>query len=302
MRDWLEYFGYRLGAAVLPRVPLEVTHALARTVALAAFALGGRRRQRTLENLRVAFPELDEGERLEIGRESYVHFALNVLDFLRAEHWTAEEARRHIRIEGKENWEHAVAEGRGAFILTLHLGNFELAAMGLALYGIPTLVLGRRMRNHRLYSRLRHSRTRFGGSLTDRDNAAGVMLRELRKNGTVGILNDQYIRRSRGVFVPFFGVRASTSPGVARLALRTGARVLPCYAERDGVDHHTFHILPALEFEPSGDRETDVAGLTATCNAALESFVRRHPEQWMWGHRRFRHSPDLAREPYGATG
>ena len=118
------------------------------------------------------------------------------------------------------------------------------------------------------------------------------------KNRAVAVLNDQYAHRTGGIFVPFFGVRASTSPGVAMLALRSGAAVLPCYAVRDGPDHHTVHFAPGLDFEQSERRERDVAAATAVCNAALEQIIRRYPEQYLWGNRRFRKSPDLPRDPY----
>ena len=126
------------------------------------------------------------------------------------------------------------------------------------------------------------------------------MLRALRKGRAVVALNDQYARRSRGVFVPFFGVRVSTSLGPALMALRTGAPIVPgLRASRIGPDRHRLMIRPALETPDTGDRRKDAELLTARSNAALEEFIREHPEQWMWSHRRFRHSPDLPGDPYG---
>ena len=102
------------------------------------------------------------------------------------------------------------------------------------------------------------------------------------------------------MFVPFFGVRASTSPGPALIALRAGVRVIPAACFRIGPDRHRMVIRPPLPLPETGDRAKDVELLTARANEALEAFVRAHPEQWMWSHRRFRHSPDLARDPYGS--
>jgi KDO2-lipid IV(A) lauroyltransferase len=124
------------------------------------------------------------------------------------------------------------------------------------------------------------------------------MLRALRKNRVVVALNDQYKRRSKGTFVPFFGVRASTSPGPALIALRAGAPILPAACVRIGPDRHRLVIRPPLEVPDTGDRRKDVDLYTARGNAALEAFIREHPEQWMWSHRRFRHSPDLPGDPY----
>jgi KDO2-lipid IV(A) lauroyltransferase len=100
------------------------------------------------------------------------------------------------------------------------------------------------------------------------------------------------------VFVPLFGVRCSTSAGVATLALRTGAAVLPCYVLRAGPDRHRGIFAPELEVPVSGDLQQDIKVATAHYNAALEKIIRANPEQWMWGHRRFRHSPDLKSDPY----
>ncbi len=154
------------------------------------------------------------------------------------------------------------------------------------------------MRNALLYRHVGAQRTRTGGTLISRRKAAPGILRALRKGAAVGVLNDQYSRRTRGVFVPFFGVRCSTSAGIATLALRTGSPVLPAYTLRDGPDHHLLTILPPLETPQTGDRKRDIEVATAHYNEALEAIIRKHPEQWMWGHRRFRHSPDLPGNPY----
>jgi KDO2-lipid IV(A) lauroyltransferase len=126
------------------------------------------------------------------------------------------------------------------------------------------------------------------------------MLRAVRHGRVVAVVNDQYSRRARGVFVPLFGTLCSTSAGLATLALRTGAPVLPFYIVRDAPDHHTARIEPPLELRRSGDRRKDIETVTAQFNAALEAIIRRYPTQWMWSHRRFRHSPELGADPYAA--
>jgi KDO2-lipid IV(A) lauroyltransferase len=141
-------------------------------------------------------------------------------------------------------------------------------------------------------------RTSTGAELLLHRNVAPQMLRALHKGRIVVALNDQYKRRSQGIFVPFFGVRVSTSPGPALIALRAGAPILPAACVRIGSDRHRLVIRAPLELPNTGDRRKDAELLTARGNAALEVFIREHPEQWMWSHRRFRHSPDLATDPY----
>jgi KDO2-lipid IV(A) lauroyltransferase len=154
------------------------------------------------------------------------------------------------------------------------------------------------MANSLLYARVLRQRSRTGNLVIDRRKAARAILRALRSGCTVGILNDQYSRRTRGVFVPLFGLRCSTSAGPATIALRAEAPVVPMYVIRDGPDHHRLVVQPPLELPRTGDRSRDILEATARMNGALEPIIRAHPEQYMWGHRRFRYSPDLEGNPY----
>jgi KDO2-lipid IV(A) lauroyltransferase len=160
-------------------------------------------------------------------------------------------------------------------------------------------VIGRPLTNPLLRAVMQKQRTSTGAELLLHRNVAPQMLRALHKGRVVAVLNDQYKRRSQGVFVPFFGVRVSTSPGPALIALRAGAPIVPAAAVRIGPDRHRVVIRAPLEEPNTGDRRKDVELLTARGNAAMEAFIREHPEQWMWSQRRFRYSPDLAVDPYG---
>jgi KDO2-lipid IV(A) lauroyltransferase len=294
----IEWVGYRLGAATLGSIPLSLSQGIAARVGGMMFDRGGKRVRWALTNLRFAFPDLSDSELRRIGRSSYIHLAWNALDFARAERWTDDEIRSRVQFEGLEHMEKALEAGRGALGLTLHLGNFELLNLAAPLFGLRAAVVARPMANRRLYEHVVRNRSRTGNVIIDRWGAAGAILQALRSGLAVGILNDQYMRRSRGVFVPLFGRRCSTSVGPAALALRAGAPVLPAYVFRDGPDHHRARIEPPLEPPHTRDRERDIVEYSARMNAALERIIRAHPEQYMWAHRRFRHSPDLEGNPY----
>jgi KDO2-lipid IV(A) lauroyltransferase len=296
----LEYAGARLGAALARRVPVARAQALAGAVARRLFDRGGERGRMALANLRIAFPDAPESELRAIARESYAHLAWNALDLLRAEAWSAPELRAHFDFRGLEHLDSALARGKGAFLLSAHLGNFDLAGRALAARGYAVSAVLRAQRNPWIWRRLTAERARVGVRSIDHRRALGPILRALRAGGAIAILNDQYSRRSQGVLVPFFGVRASTSAGLATLALRTGAPILPSFATRDGADHHSVAIEPPIEPPVAGERDAAIAELTARCNAAIEAAIRKHPEQYMWAQRRFRHSPDLARDLYAA--
>ncbi len=298
-RQVLEFHGYRIGAAALRALPLPSAQRLAAAAARRIFDRGGERVGYALVNLRIAFPELSEEARREVGRESYVHFAWNLLDVIRSERWSDDEVRQHMRIDGLEHLEAALAKGEGALLLVPHLGNFELGSMALPLLGLSVAWVVRPMRNKLIWQHVTRQRTRTGGELISKRRAAPQILRVLRQGRVVGILNDQYPHGTSAVFVPFFGVRCATTSGVATIALRSGAPVLPVYAVRDAPDHHVGTIQPALETPRSGDRKRDIEAATAAYNRAYEEVIRRYPEQYMWATRRFRHSPDLPANPYG---
>jgi len=298
LRDWLEYAAYRGGAALLRALPEERARGLATRAARLAFARGGRRARVALANLRIAFPELAPEEQRRIARESWVQQAWNAIDALACPTWSDAELRRRVELEGLEHQRAAAALGRGVLLLMPHLGSIELAWAALPLHGPPLTVLTRPLSNRLIQREHVQSRAAHGAEILPHRGAALRVLRALSEGRRVAIANDQYARRSRGIFAPFFGVRSSTSPGAALLALRSGAPLLPFYLVRLGRDRHRGVFLPPLEFERSGDHRKDVELATARMNQVLEALIRQHPEQWLWGHRRFRHSPDLPGDPY----
>jgi KDO2-lipid IV(A) lauroyltransferase len=298
VRASIAYGLYRLGTAAVRGLPVATAHNLAAGIGRRMFDRGGKRREVALANLRIAFPDLSEQARREIGRESFAHFAQNVVDVIRSQTWSDDEIRSHVTIEGLDHAMGAVAGGRGAFGLTLHLGCFELITLAAALDGLPSAAVARPLSNPRLYRDVVRNRSRTGAVIIDRRRGARDILRALRDGRAVGVLNDQYSRRRRGVFVPFFGVRCSTSAGLATLSLRSGAPVFTVYARRDAPDHHRVRFGPVLEIPRSGDRAKDIEFATARYNEVIEEIIRAYPEQYMWAHRRYKRSPDLAEDPY----
>jgi KDO2-lipid IV(A) lauroyltransferase len=106
----------------------------------------------------------------------------------------------------------------------------------------------------------------------------------------VAIVIDQDARGD-GVFVPFFGRLASTTPTLALLALRTGAEIIPCSCRPEGDGSYTIVYDPPVEVRESGDRDADLLRLTAECTAVIERWVRERPELWLWMHRRWKTRP-----------
>ena len=300
LRHTLEYRAYRIWVALMRRIPLRTSQRIAVRVARWIFNRSGERVGYALVNLRIAYPDLSEEERREIGRQSYIHFAWNLIDHARSEDWSEDDVRARMRINGTENVRAALAEGRGALILVPHLGNFDFAVVAFTqeLADLRAAFVARPMRNPLIWRHVIGQRTSTGAELIYQRDAVPQMVRLLREGAVVGILSDQYMRATRVAYVPFFGVRCATTTGAATLALRTGAPVLPAFIMRDAPDHHTLTLGPPLEPPREGDIKDNIEAATAVFNRAYEDMIRQVPEQYMWATRRFRHSPDLPPEPY----
>ena len=119
-----------------------------------------------------------------------------------------------------------------------------------------------------------------------RGEDARALLRVLRRGEILGLLMDQDTN-VQGVFAPFFGRPAHTPVGPVRLAMRTGAPLVPMALYREGEGYHLV-VQPPIPLPDTGDREADLREGVARCNRTLEALIRRHPEQWVWMHRRWK--------------
>ncbi len=252
------------------------------------------RLQRTgRRNLALALPELTETEREGILRRMYRNLGWQLAEFCRMRRYTAGNTAGWIRYEGLENFTRARAAGKGVLILTGHLGAWELSSFYHSLMGHRMGMVIRRLDNSLLDGWVNRIRCLHGNRVLHKDDFARGLLTAMHGGETVGILMDTNMTPPQGVFVDFFGRAACTASGLARVALKTGAAIVPgflVWEEREG--QYVLHFGPALEFAASGDRERDICALTAECTAEIERWVRRYPEQWLWIHRRWKTRPE----------
>jgi KDO2-lipid IV(A) lauroyltransferase len=193
-----------------------------------------------------------------------------------------------VSIEGLSHFESADALGRGMLLLTAHYGNWELLAASHALARFPLSVVMRPLDSTAFESILERFRLRSGVELITKRRALTDIVDALRRRRMVGILLDQNASRREGVFVPFFGVPASTSKGMALIALRTGAPVLPVFIRRRPDGRHVVYAGAPVPVPSDGD----VVAFTRAFNEAIEAAIRRAPEQWFWLHRRWKTRPE----------
>lgn len=292
-RHLLEYVAVAVLFALLRGLPRPVARAVGAALALAIYWLHGRWRRIGAFNLRLAFPGCSRGERRRILRQAFRRWGWLLAEFARFPRHTAETIQQVIEYDGLENYQQAAARGKGVLYLTAHMGAWELSSFSHSVNGYPLAYINRSLDNPLVDALVKRYRGAAGNRPIDRRNAARAVLEELRRGGVVGILMDQNVLEGdTNVFVDFFGVPASTSAGLARFALRTGAAVVPGFVLWDeNRKKYRLRFDPALELVRTGDQERDVVENTARFTKVIEGYIRRYPDQWLWIHRRWRTRP-----------
>ena len=252
-------------------------------------------------NLRIAFPEKSEAERGQLLRGSFENLGRLLGEFSQLPRATPAALRELIEYDevGLAHLREAEKNGRGIIFLTGHVGSWELLSFGWSALEYPISFLVRPIDNPRVEEMIEKIRTRFGNRAIDKKSAARQALRVLREGGTLGILSDLNSHPHEGVFVPFFGKLACTTAGIATLALKTNAVVIPTCAVWDKQKkRYFFHGDAPVEIIRTGDSRKDVELNTARFAAAMERIIRLYPDQWLWIHKRWKTRPQGEPEIY----
>jgi KDO2-lipid IV(A) lauroyltransferase len=276
--------------SLLSRIPRRWLAALGAALGRLLWLLRIRRRV-VLSNLALAFPERGEAERVRIARASYRHLGEAALDFLRLPGLPREELDRILVHEGWENFEKARARGKGVIAATAHFGNFEVLAAAHTLRGVPISTISRGMRGGTRGDALwTATRKRSGVEelVIRRGQTYKAAVAALRSGRVLGYVIDQSEPSRNAVFPTFFGVPCATSPTPAFLAWRTGAATVFILSVPLPDGRHRVVIEGPLDPPDTGDRERDALAFMQDLNDRLERFVRAHPEQWYWLHRRWK--------------
>jgi KDO2-lipid IV(A) lauroyltransferase len=256
------------------------------------YALHFRLRQVGMRNLRLALPDKKHHEHARILRGTFTSLGRQLAEVCLFPSYTRENVHEIVVYDGFENFERAFARGKGVLFLTAHLGGWELGSFAHSLNGYPLQIVMRPLDNPYLDHMMREYRTMHGNSTVDKDDFVRGLLAAMRAGQTVGILMDTNMTPPQGVFVPFFGIQACTASGLARIALRTDAAVVPGFTVWDGVlRKYRLHFDPALQLVRTGDDEADAIANTAMFTKVIEDYVRRYPDQWLWVHRRWKTRP-----------
>jgi KDO2-lipid IV(A) lauroyltransferase len=293
MRQRLEYALAWLIIRPLGLLPRPLARVLSLVFARLIYLLHGRLRRVGMRNLALAFPEKSSAQRARILRGEFTSLGRQLAEVCRFPKYTLKNVGEVILYDGFENFERASARGKGVLFLTAHFGGWELSAFMHSLHGHPMHVVMRPMDNVYLDRMIREYRTMHGNTLVDKDDFVRGLLAAMKNGEVVGLLMDTNMTPPQGIFVDFFGIPACTASGLARIALRTEAVVVPGFTIWDPVlRKYRLRFDPAVNLVRSGDNEADIVANTQLFTRIIEDYVRRYPEQWLWIHRRWKTRPE----------
>jgi len=292
MRQRLEYAAAWPFIKILGILPRPVARAAGIGLAWAVYLLHVRLRRVGMRNLALAFPEKSEAERTRILRGEFASLGRQLAEVCHFPTYTLENVEQVIVYDGLENYERAYARGKGVLFLTAHFGGWELSAFSHSMHGHWMHVVMRPLDNEYLDRMIREYRTMHGNKVVDKDEFVRGLLSAMKAGEVVGVLMDTNMTPPQGIFVDFFGIPACTASGLARIALRTDAAVVPTFTIWDAaLGKYRLRFDPAVELVRTGDLEADITANTQKFTSIIEDYVRKYPEQWLWVHRRWKTRP-----------
>ncbi|HXJ89502.1 MAG TPA: lysophospholipid acyltransferase family protein [Candidatus Binatia bacterium] len=293
MRRKLEYAAAWPFLKILGILPRGLSRAFAIAIAQMVYLLHFRLRQVGMRNLAMVFPEKSEPERRRILRGVFTSLGRQLAEVSQFPRYTAENVEDVVVYDGLENFQKAYERGKGVLFLTAHLGGWELSAFAHSLHGYWVHVVMRPMDNPYLDRLLQSYRMMHGNKVVPKDDFVRGLLAAMKAGETVGILMDTNMTPPQGVFVEFFGIPACTASGLARIALRTDAAVVPGFAIWDEpLGKYRLRFDPVVELIRTGDLEADIVANTQKVTQIIEGYVRKYPDQWLWVHRRWKTRPE----------
>jgi Kdo2-lipid IVA lauroyltransferase/acyltransferase len=293
MRQRLEYAAAWPFIKILGFLPRSLARAFAISIAQIVYIAHVKLRRVGMHNLAMVFPEKSESERAQILRGVFTSLGRQLAEVCQFPKYTLANVEDVVVYEGFENYQVAKARGNGVLFLTAHFGGWELSAFSHSMHGHWMHIVMRPMDNEYLDRMIRHYRTMHGNKTVDKDDFVRGLLSAMKADEVVGILMDTNMTPPQGIFVDFFGIPACTASGLARIALRTNAAVVPGFTIWDpALGKYRLRFDPAVELVRTGDQESDIAANTQKFTRIIENYVRQYPDQWLWVHRRWKTRPE----------
>ena len=284
---WGQAALFRVGTWLLALIPTPCVPFFGRALGGLCYILLASRRRVALTGIRESLPVLPAGsDPRGIARGCFVNLAISFIENCKR-YQGVDRMLHQVEIEGLEHYRAAREKGKGVIFITGHCGNWELVALTFGFRHDPFVVMVREQKNPYLTRCIEAMRTRYGNSLIYKRTAIREMMKLFRKNGVTGMLIDQAVMPSEGYRIDFLGRPAWTTSMPVLMARRCGVALVPAFIVRQGGGHRII-IHPQVEFPSQEMDHAAVARDTATLTRDVDDFVRSHPEQWYWVHRRWK--------------
>ncbi len=300
LQNKAELFAVRSLLGAIGALPLETSIRFGKSVGRLIGRKFPKLGKTARRNLEIALPELSKNEKDAIVQGTFESLGRHLGFVSHFKKFKHEDIRDLIEVVGKEeHFDKAVETGRGILFFTGHFGSWEVFNLLAPAFGYGMNILVRRIDNPLVEDFVDTMRTRFGSVTLDKTKSARTMFRILRKGRILGILADLNVQEKEGVFVDFFGVPASTTTSIAKLALATNAIVMPAFAVwEETKKKYVVYLEPPVEYVENDNSDENIRELTQNITKIVEKYVRLYPEQWLWIHKRWNTRPEGEEDIY----
>jgi KDO2-lipid IV(A) lauroyltransferase len=301
-REGARTFAQKFLLSAINLIPLKLRIRLLEDLGQLLYMIDGRHRRIAQRNLALAFRDVDPEKRLQVARSAFRNLGRVMAEFSFIPRLTKQNIEQFVFFEGKENFHRAYEKGKGVLFLTAHFGNWEwMAASFPLLFCRPCHVIFRPLDHSFFNGVMERLRTWTGNQMIPKEKSMGRILRLLKGGEVVGVLLDQNVSPQEGIFVDFFGELACTNVGMALLALKTGASVLPVFNIRQADGRYRVIMEPELQLNRTGDRDRDVEESTELFTRVIERYIRENPDHWFWLHQRWKTRPWQSKRTKGGN-
>ena len=272
-------------------VPRKLAQRIAVLLGRVLFSVAKKHRDIAMDNLTYAFGHEKQPEEIKnIARKVFINLVKVVFEVGWSLHLKESQFAEHFKVNGFRHMKNAYEKGKGVLALTAHFGNWELFPIIGAIIKFPINIVVRPLDFKPLDHFIFNLRTRFGGKIIPKERSIHTIIKSLHRGEIVVLLMDQNVDWYEGVFVDFMGHRACTNKGLALLALKTGAPVVPVFMVREKSGFRA-EFGPEIFTVKTGDKQKDIEINTEEYNRVIENFIRRYPDQWFWVHQRWKTKP-----------
>ena len=273
------YYIYKIGQSLIMALPLKAAYRLAVFFSDVHYLFAYKDRRSVMANLKAIFPDKTEKELESLRLAMFRNFAKYLVDFLRFEKLSKDNRDNYIHIEGLKYIDEALKRGKGAIILSAHIGNWEMGGVAMALAGYSIGAVALPHRHKAVDDFFNSQREGKGMKVIPVGKAVRECLNLLRENKLIALLGDRGFGE-KGMVMDFFGKPTALPKGPAAISLKSGAALVPGFVFRNKDDTCTLKFEKAIEFSPSGNKDADIKTLIVKYKSVIEEYIRKYPEQW----------------------